>query len=163
MPSGAAARAAAWQVRTLRLCARSDMYADVLNLVASTRAHFFYSAWSCESVEDLLVVPLPSFCLVWAVTVTMHVESSSTTTLEDVTNTPRHSEDGVGGARTSSGLTKQWVRLRQQLAEARQTILAKDSLVSRLHQQLQQGLSARAAAVQGRCGRIRACMSRKAS
>lgn len=64
---------------------------------------------------------------------------SSSTTLEDVTNTPRHSEDGAGGSRVSQGLTKQWVRLRQQLAEARQTIMAKESLVSKLHGQLQQG------------------------
>lgn len=68
----------------------------------------------------------------------MPAESSSTT-LEDVTNTPRHSEDGAGGSRVSQGLTKQWVRLRQQLAEARQTIMAKESLVSKLHGQLQQG------------------------
>eukprot|EP00892_Ulva_mutabilis_P010738 jgi/Ulvmu1/8036/UM004_0273.1 len=64
---------------------------------------------------------------------------SSSTTLEDMTNTPRHSEDGTGGARSSTGLTKQWVRLRQQLAEAKQTISSKDSLLTRLHQQMQQG------------------------
>ena len=60
--------------------------------------------------------------------------------LDDMTNTLRESsEDGMAGdgVRASQSMSKQWVRLRQQQAEGRKIILAKENIISNLQSQLQ--------------------------
>jgi hypothetical protein len=60
--------------------------------------------------------------------------------LDDMTNTMRESsEDGLTGegVRASQSMSRQWVRLRQQQAEARKMILAKENIISSLQSQLQ--------------------------
>lgn len=60
--------------------------------------------------------------------------------LDDLTNTLRDSseESAAGdGVNSSQRMSKQWVRLRQQQAEARKHILAKDNLIVSLQSQLQ--------------------------
>lgn len=68
------------------------------------------------------------------------VTGDNNVALDDMTNTMRESsEDGLTGegVRTSHSGSKQWVRLRQQQAEARKTILAKENIIASLQSQLQ--------------------------
>ena len=66
--------------------------------------------------------------------------NANSAALDDMTNTLRESsEDGMvaDAVRTSQSMTKQWVRLRQQQAEGRKIILAKENNIATLQSQLQ--------------------------
>lgn len=77
---------------------------------------------------------------VWLETQQKLSAGSNNAALDDMTNTLRESsEDAMAGdgVRTSQSMSKQWVRLRQQQAEARKIILAKENIISSLQSQLQ--------------------------
>lgn len=68
---------------------------------------------------------------------TLCADARASGVLQERTNVHASRTDGAGNA-ASQSLTKQWVKLRQQLAEARATSQAKDAQMGRLEDRVQE-------------------------